>query len=154
MERGDAYYLVAMAPCYNIIWVCKSAFWWQQKQGLAYYLAGGKSPILQTDPTLSLALSTERSLETRMTSHISFWDFLLISSTPHSVKLKCHLWAAFAQKLPRIGEWEPYTYKITQLQRTYTYYKVEIGHFGGLLIVHLPTFPTKSSKNSLLNQTF
>ena len=32
--------------------------------------------------------------------------------------------------------------------------KVEIGHSLGLLIVHLPTFPTKSTNNSLFYQTF
>lgn len=134
---------------------------WQHRRKIPYLC---RPILLYRQLYLSLDFEKRRSLETRMTSHISFWDFVLISSTPHhsssSVKLKCHLWAAyFAQKLPRIGvEWDPEP-KITQLyvvEGTYIFIvlKVEIGHFVGLLIVHLPTFPTKSTNNSLFYQTF
>ena len=99
---------------------------WQHRRKIPYLCR----PILSYSIASSTSLSTLRRGEVqklgRMTSHISFWDFVLISSTPHhssssSVKLKCHLWAYFAQKLPRIGvEWDAEP-KITQLQREHRF---------------------------------
>ena len=109
---------------------------WQHRRKIPYLCRPILSYSIASSTYLSLDFEKRRSLETRMTSHISFWDFVLISSTPHhsssSVKLKCHLWApAFAQKLPRIGEFEQEPCIKSHNCRTYTYYKVEIGHFGG-----------------------